>query len=266
MVDSIGNSTTPRATAAGGSAAAAKPARPAAQDVSARTVASDTPVITIVSADGAARAAKDAADTKDALATIKAAKAKAAEDTKTFLRLKLDEAKKRLKLLRLWGNDYGRIATGAAELAREIAKDAKEYAKATADKVAADPQAAAKSLDPRDLDKQLEDIKAKAAEAPLGDDDAEPKDAPKDPDELYFYDAYRIINKIKKMVKEVGLKLLLTQGLSSRDGMRKIKQSIAESEESVGTSYKAMKIALAGGGSADATTAATGSSGLRISA
>ena len=151
-----------------------------------------------------AAAQADAQRAQQALATIKQAKGTAASQMKAFLRQKLEGYKKQLQILRLFGTDAREIAKGALKVARGVANTARDYAAATQDERKAGLTG---SSDAAETEAQAQQdvaaIKAQAAAAPLDSTAGDtPGNAPTNPDDRFFYDAFRIMALAKKTIEQ----------------------------------------------------------------
>lgn len=211
----------------------------------------------------------------EALKQITDAKGKAAGTMKQFLRQKLDGLKKQLQVLRILGTDALDIAKGSAKVARDVAGTARDYAAATiAQKKAGLPTDGSDAPSSGDVptekeaQQQAQDLQAQAARAPLTTDPSSdnPTDAPTDPDEKFFYDAFRLLNLAKKTLVETQRIDTRLHGTEHAKDFKKLRQREAQMEQAVTEAYKAMKTNgdLKATDALLADTGAGGPSGLSI--
>ncbi|MEI7609475.1 MAG: hypothetical protein WCJ64_19010 [Rhodospirillaceae bacterium] len=190
-----------------------------------------------------AAAQADAQRAQQALATIKQAKGNAASQMKAFLRQKLEGYKKQLQILRLFGTDAREIAKGALKVARGVANAARDYAAATQEERKAGLTG---SSDASETEAQAQQdvaaIKAQAAAAPLDSTAGDtPANAPTNPDDRFFYDAFRIMALAKKTIEQARLVDIRQYGNAHAKEFKKIAQRMGELDEAVTKSYVAMK-------------------------
>jgi len=192
---------------------------------------------------GAVAAQADAQRAQQALGAMVQAKGAVAGTMKTFLREKLEGYKKQLQLLRLLGADPLEIAKGAVKIARGVAGAARDYAAATLDERAAGTASGA-AADTESESKAQADaaaLKAAADAAPLDSAGDNPANAPSDPDERFFYDAYRILGLARKTIIQAQQVDTAQHGGEHAKDFKKLRQREGELEEAVTKSYIAMK-------------------------
>jgi len=236
------------AAASGSLAAASAPLVPDAVIVSLSSPLSD------LAPQASAPSAMDRADQEtqrgmEALAHIAEAKAKAASSMKEFLRKKLEALKKQLEVLRIMGTNALEIAKGSVKIAREVTKACRDYAAATKDEKAAgttpaDGTAAdGTTTVPTDKEaqKQAEDLQAMADKAPDDASATDPADALKDPDERFFYEAFRLLKGVRKTLREAQQADIKLHGFKHAKEFKKLNRREHELELAVIDSYKAMK-------------------------
>jgi len=197
------------------------------------------PDVTAVPATAADEAAGRA---QEALQRITAAKGKAAGAMKEFLRQKLDGLKKQMQILRILGTDALEIAKGSVKIAREVAGTARDYAAATIDQKKAGILPA-DTITAAEAQKQADALQARAAQAPLTTDPAsnDPSGAPTDPDERFFYDAYRLLGLARRTLVETQRIDTRQHGLAHAKDFKKLSQREGDMEKAVTEAYKAMK-------------------------
>ena len=214
---------------------------------------SSTTIVATANLDSGAqnRAEVEAQRGQEALSTMVAAKGKAAKTMKGFLRQKLDSYKKQLQILRILGTDAMDIAKGAVRIARGVAGAARDYAAAPkTEQEAGIPESASESPASaggtgsetvKQAQSDADALKAKANAAPLSAGVDNPSDAPTDPDERFFYDAYRIMGLAKKTLVQAERVDTQLHGFAHAKEFKKLRQREGELEDAVTKSYIAMK-------------------------
>ncbi len=190
-----------------------------------------------------AAANADAQRAQQALGAIIDAKGQAASQYKGFLRQKLEGYKKQLQLLRLLGTDPREIAKGAVRVARGVAGAARDYAAATLDEKKAGLGGSTSDFESESqAQDDLAALKTKAAAAPLDSAAGDtPPGAPTDPDERFFYDAFRIMGLAKKTIVQAQHVDTKMSGGKHGKEFKKMLQREGELEDAVSKSYLAMK-------------------------
>jgi len=286
MVDAV----TTRASGAG-VAPTRNPGKPAASDSnrpSGRSGASSgnigdavvvAPSITALSSTGDSTAADGTAQrAQDTLSQMRDAEAKAADFTKKFLRQQLDGLKKRLQLVTAMGTDARKVAADSALIARDAAHLAKDYAKAAITKTKAisngdqssgDGNSSSASADAAAVADQAQEqakeqqsaakLKAAAEQAVAdgsgGDDDDADPDAPKNADARFFYDTFKLLAKVKKVVDEAERQVRARAGTQYDKAFGELHKFLGEVGQAVSGSYGEMV-----GAGVDLTTPSTSSS------
>jgi len=255
MLEGIDRSGTPKLPTATKTAAATPATKPAAATTVA-TASRETVVVSIsttvleAAVTAPSSPSPSLADQQvergfQALQQISDSKAKVADTMKGFLRQKLDGLKKQLQILRILGTDALEIAKGSVGIAREVAKTVRDYAGATIDQknAAAATAADATTTTDKEAQKQAEDLQAQAARAPLTADPSSdnPTDAPKDPDERFFYDAFRLLGLVKRTLVETQRIDARLHGTQHAKDFKKLNHRELDLEKAVTDAYKAMK-------------------------
>lgn len=119
-------------------------------------------------------------DMKGALATLKTVQIAASSQQKSAAKARLDALKERLKMLRMMsGGDPKALARAAAQLAKEVAQAAKDYAAAGGSPADAGPPVSADPPPAEDQDKaQASDSQAAPADGSQPSADKDKVDAP----------------------------------------------------------------------------------------
>ena len=202
-----------------------------------------------------------------ALSQMDGAKVKADGIMKDFFREKLDGLQKQLLVLRLIGTNPLDIAKGSVGIAREVAKTVRDYAADTIDQNNAGgggtggsgstdssgtSSAAATSagtgtdtttITAKQARQQAGKLQQEAASAPLGSDPGfgDPPGAPTDPDDRFFYDAYRLLGQVKKTLVDAQRVDIGLHGSSHAQAFKKLNQRETTLEQTVTDAYVAMK-------------------------
>ncbi len=233
----------PNATVAPTAAAAVYSETTVTVTLSQEAITAAANTATDVPANAAATAANaESLRAQQALNSIVQAKGQAAGITKTLLRQKLEGYKKELQILRLLGTNAMEIAKGAVKVARGVAGAARDYAAATLEeKKAGLDESSSSTESASQAQAEVDSLKAKAAAAPLdaaGSDT--PGNAPTDPDQLFFYTAFRILGLAKKTINQAQQVDVAQHGTQHNKDFSKLRKREGELDEAVTKSYVAM--------------------------